>query len=144
MQRELANKMYTPTAYYLGRFLSNLILQFAYPVIMVLSVFWLTGIDTEWENFLFFMSFGLLGNFVFCGQGFFMGIAFDEGTVWTINTFSVLFFTLGNGAFANLDSATWFVKFLSKVSPARFNLEGIFFALSRQVTEDSTYPFEIS
>lgn len=66
MRRELANKMYSPSAYYLGRFISNLILQFVYPIIMILAIFWFIDIDTDVDNFLYIMSFGLIGNFVFC------------------------------------------------------------------------------
>ena len=67
MKRELANKMYSPTAYFLGRFLSNMILQIFYPLIMILVLFWAAGIDESYENFLWMMAFGFMGNFVFCG-----------------------------------------------------------------------------
>ena len=40
MSRELANKMYSPTAYYLGRYLSNIIIQLLYPMIMILILYW--------------------------------------------------------------------------------------------------------
>jgi ABC-type multidrug transport system permease subunit len=67
MQRELANKMYSPTAYFLGRFLSNLILQIFYPMIMIFVLFWGVGMETSWENFWWLCAFGNLSNMVFCG-----------------------------------------------------------------------------
>lgn len=134
MRRELANKMYSPSAYYLGRFTSNLILQFLYPVIMILAVFWCIDISTDIENFIYMMSFGLLGNFVFCGQGFFWGIAVtDEDRVKLVNQFNVIIFIMCNGALTNLTTANWLISFLSKVSPGRFNCEGFFRALTKQI-----------
>jgi hypothetical protein len=67
MKRELANKMYSPTAYFLGRFLSNMIIQIFYPMIMILILFWNIGIDTSRDNFLWLCAFGLMGNFIYCG-----------------------------------------------------------------------------
>lgn len=67
MKRELANKMYSPTAYFLGRFLSNMIIQVAYPMIMILILFWNIGIVTTKENFYWLAAYGLMGNFIYCG-----------------------------------------------------------------------------
>jgi len=47
MRRELANKMYSPTAYFLARYTSNMLLQILYPAIMIISLFWAVGIDTS-------------------------------------------------------------------------------------------------
>lgn len=145
MKRELANKMYSPSAYYLGRFLSNLILQFLYPVIMLLCIFWALDVDESIGNFLWIMSFGLAGNFVFCGQGFFWGIAVpDEDRVKLVNQLNVMIFIMSNGALTNLASANWFVKFLSDISPARFNCEGFFRALTAQIKDERLGPYVIS
>jgi len=133
MQRELANKMYSPTAYYLGRFISNLIVQILYPLIMILILFWLIDIDTSLNNFLWFMAFGLLSNFVFCGQGFFLGImVLDESSVKIINVLFVMVFLASNGVLCNLTTANWFIKGLSHISPNRFNTEGF---VRRVITE---------
>jgi len=67
MEREFANKMFSPTAYFLARFLSNMVVQTLYPLIMILFVFWSIGIDTSSDNFGSTILFGLLANFVFCG-----------------------------------------------------------------------------
>ena len=78
MKRELANKMYTPTAYFMGRYLSNLMLQTLYPIIMIVVMFWGVGIDTSLTNFSWMMIYGIISNYAFCSQGYFVGIAFDD------------------------------------------------------------------
>ena len=44
-RRERANRMYSPTAYYWGRILSNLLIQLFYPLTAVLVVYF--GLDIE-------------------------------------------------------------------------------------------------
>jgi hypothetical protein len=70
MKREFANKMYTPTAYYLGRFSSNLIIQVVYPAILVAALFWGIGIETTAANFLRLLSAGCLSIAYMTAQGY--------------------------------------------------------------------------
>lgn len=63
-KRELANKMYTPSTYFLGRFTSHLFLQLIYPITFVLAVFWCLEIDESFENFSIFVLYALLLNLV--------------------------------------------------------------------------------
>ena len=63
-KRELANKMYTPTTYFLGRYVSHLILQLIYPVTFVLIIFWGLSIDESFLNFCEFVLFAMLLNLV--------------------------------------------------------------------------------
>lgn len=65
MKRELANKMYSPSAYFLGRYTSNVIMQVFYPMVMILILFWGVSINTDLDNFLWLTTFGLVGNFLF-------------------------------------------------------------------------------
>jgi ABC-2 type transporter len=67
MEREFANKMFSPTAYFMGRFLSTLMVQILYPLIMIMVTFWAIGIDTSFDNFIYMIYYGFLANFVFCG-----------------------------------------------------------------------------
>ena len=67
MERELANKMYGSTAYFLARFISNMILQLLDPTIMITVLFWGIGIITTFENFCWIMCYGLIGATVFSG-----------------------------------------------------------------------------
>ena len=103
---------------------------------MILCLFWLIGIETSSENFLVLNAFGLLGNFVFCGMGFFWGLAVpDENNVKLCNLLTVMVFIATNGAVANLDIANWFIKFLSRISPSRYNNEGFFRCLTNQIPD---------
>ena len=127
MKRELANKMYSPTAYFLGRFLSNMIIQIFYPMIMILILFWNLGIDTTQDNFLWLCAFGLMGNFIYCGQGYFIGIVVsDPGSAKLANLMVIMVMFCTNGVLCNMDSASVFIKFISTYSPSRYNCEGFF------------------
>jgi ABC-type multidrug transport system permease subunit len=125
MKRELANKMYTPTAYFLGRFVSNMIIQVAYPLIMILILFWNIGIITDSNNFWWLMAFGLIGNFIYCGQGYFIGIMVNnEDSAKLANLLVIMVMFCTNGVLCNMNSASAFVKFISSYSPSRYNCEG--------------------
>lgn len=67
MKRELNSKMYSPTSYFLGRFLSNVVISLLYPVLLISVIYGSVGIDTSLDNILWFYAFGCLSNFVFCG-----------------------------------------------------------------------------
>lgn len=136
MRRELASKMYTPTTYFLGRFISNLLISLFYPVIMILFIFWGIGIEASMENFIVLMAFGLTSNMVFCGQGYFMGIWIaDEVSVKTMNMFFVMFWLTTNGVVCNLRTANWFIKGLAHISPLRFACEGFTRTLTKQIPD---------
>lgn len=136
MKRELANKMYSPSAYFLGRYTSNLLLQTMYPIIMVVTIFWGIGINTSFENFRWMMAYGVISNYVFCSQGYFVGIAVDsEDGCKVVNMFIVLLFSTCNGVLANLKTANWFILGISWVSPARFGVEGFFRRCTQQLND---------
>ena len=65
MKREFASRMYSPTAYWFGRFLSNMIIQTAYPLIMIVCIFWFLDIDTDGHNFGLMLTYGLIANWIF-------------------------------------------------------------------------------
>jgi hypothetical protein len=127
MRRELANKMYSPTAYFLGRFTSNMIIQVAYPLIMILILFWNIGIITSRENFLWLLAYGLMGNFIYCGQGYFIGIMVtDAGAAKLCNLLVIMIMFCTNGVLCNMKTASPFITFISAYSPSRYNCEGFF------------------
>mmetsp|Transcript_416 Transcript_416/g.834 ORF Transcript_416/g.834 Transcript_416/m.834 type:complete len:133 (+) Transcript_416:1676-2074(+) len=131
MRRELASKMYTPTAYFLGRFISNMLIQLVYPLIMVLLVFWGLGIDTSQKNFWEIILFSFLGNFVFCAQGYTIGTLVDDEDACKIVNLLIVMVLLGTGgAIANIKDANWLITFLSKVSPSRMHCEALIRSLS--------------
>lgn len=80
LTRELANKMYSPSAYFLGRFASQLLVQSFVPIMMILIIFWALSIDTSAENFGWTLLFAWVSNMTFNAQGYFIGLAVnDEG-----------------------------------------------------------------
>jgi hypothetical protein len=148
MKRELANKMYSPTAYFLGRFTSTLVIQLLFPLIMILLLFWFIGCDTSQENFWWMMAYGILSNFAFCGQGYFMGIiVMDEDAVKVCNLLVILLWMISNGVLANLESANWFIKVLGTISPLRYTCEGFLRRMTIQIpdlTHAQPFPLPIN
>ena len=125
MKRELASKMYSPSAYFLGRLFSNILINLLYPWIIIVTLFWLVGLETSMQNLGWFFLFGSISNFVFCGQGYFLGIVFlDESSSRLMNFMFIMVFVCSNGVLCNLTTANWFVVALSHISPIRFNCEG--------------------
>jgi len=78
LRRELMNRMYTPTAYYLARVSSGIIFQYIYPVILSTVVFWCYGIHITSLNFFLFMLNALGVVTSGCAIGFLCGVAFDN------------------------------------------------------------------
>jgi ABC-type polysaccharide/polyol phosphate export permease len=136
MLRELANKMYSPTPYFLGRFISNLIVQLLYPIILILLLFWGLGIEESIDNFFWFTAFSIASNFVFVGQGYFVGIMVNnEDAVKLVNFLFIMFWMTSNGILANQGSMNWFIKFLCKISPMRYTCEGMLRRVIKQVPD---------
>jgi len=148
MERELASKMYSPTAYFIGCFMSTLIVQFIHPVILFTGMFFCIGIDTSFQNYCWVMAYAQISNFLFCGQGYLLGILVtDENDVKLVNLLFLLTWTTGTGILCNLSTANWFVRGLSHVSPGRYNTEGFVRCLTRQVPDlnlNETLPLPVS
>ena len=127
MKRELANKMYSPTAYFLGRFLSNIILQVMSPMIMISILFWNIGIETDKDNLLLFLAYGVIANCIFCGQGYFIGIVVsEESSAKLTNLLVIMVMFCANGVLCNTGTANAFIVFISTWSPSRMMCEGFF------------------
>lgn len=77
---------------------------------------------------------GILSNFVYVGQGYFLGILVpDENNVKIVNMLFVMIFVTTNGVLANLNTVNWFIKGLSYISPLRFCCEGFVRSLTYQI-----------
>jgi hypothetical protein len=137
MRRELASKMYSPTTYYLGRFLSNLIIQLIYPFLMATILFFGIGIDISLYSYLHLMAFAFLGNMVFCSQGYAVGALVKGSDAAKIVNFLIVMFMVGtNGTLTNTSTGdNVIVKALSKISPSRFHCEAFFRVLTKQVDD---------
>lgn len=128
MTRELSNKMYTPVAYFLGRLLSQFMIQFIPPIIMFLMLFWCLAIDQSWNNLLWLLGFSIVGNFTWAAMGFFVGLTIPDESdgAKVINVMLCMIFMSVNGGIVNPSTTNAFVRFLSRVTPARFICEGFF------------------
>ena len=77
-QRELMNKMYSPTPYYWGRVLSHLVLQIFAPLLFSLIIFFGLGLYNDAENFFAFVLVSVEINLVGVSLGYFCGVAFKN------------------------------------------------------------------
>ena len=115
---------------------------------MILLLFWLIGIDTDSDNFWWMMLYGVLSNFAFCGQGYYMGIVvLDEDAVKVANFMFIMLWMTSNGVLSNLESANWFIKFLGKISPLRYTCEGFMRRVTMQIpdlTNEKPFPLPIN
>lgn len=124
MKRELSSKMYSPSAYFLGRFLSNVIISLLYPLVLITMIYPFMGIETSLHNIAWFYCFGCVSNVVFCGQGYFLGIWIDdEINVKTVNSLFAMCWMAANGVLSNLTTANWFISGFAYISPFRYNCE---------------------
>lgn len=93
------------------------------------------------------ITFGLLTNFVFVGQALFLGIVEpDEANVKNLNVLVTMLFMTGNGVLRSLDGANWFIKFLARISPLRYIIEGFMRTMIKQIpdfTQPDVKPFPI-
>lgn len=100
MTRELSNKMYSPIAYYLGRLLSQLMLQFLPPTIMFLMLFWGIGITTSFDNLMWLWGLSVVGNFVWSAMGFWVGLVVSDesdGAKVVVVTICMIFMSVNGG-----------------------------------------------
>ena len=109
MTRELSNKMYSPLAYYLGRLVSQLIVQVVPPAIMFGIITWGLKIDESTNNLMWLFALNLVGNFVWSAMGFFIGLVISDegdGAKLVSVTLCMIFIAL-NGNIVNPDNTVW-------------------------------------
>ena len=84
----------------------------------MLVVFWGLSIDTSFDNFITFVFYAGLLNFVNVAQGYFCGVLTDsEEASKQINTFMILLFMLTSGGLGNVDAFPTFIRYISYLSP---------------------------
>ena len=105
-------------------------------MIIFLLTAWNIGISTDSENLGWYVIFGLLSNFVFTGQGYFIGVmVLNDNTPIMVNALFVMLLLATNGVLCNLKSANWFIVALSTISPTRFNCEGFLRVFIKQIPD---------
>lgn len=102
MKRELMNRMYTPTVYYLSRVVSGTIFQMVYPLIISLITFWCFGFQITASNFFTYLLTAFLCVLSGSSLGYLFGVAFSSyDTAKMIMSFITMYFYLVSGGFAN-------------------------------------------
>lgn len=78
---------------------------------MILILFWGVGISTTVENLAWLFLFGILANFTYNAQGFFIGLAVNDESdgAKLVNISLSLAFMMVNGVLINISLSNWFV-----------------------------------
>ena len=124
--REQANKMYSPSAWYLGNYIVCVSNVLFYPlVVSTTSFFFLKFNDRSFSNYIEWVGLLVLQGFSGASFGFMFSALFEnEMTAMLVNQFVITVLNFGGGTFANLGSgANWFVKLIGYVSPFRYSIE---------------------
>ena len=138
LKRELANNMYSPTANILGKFTSNVILQFIYPLTLVLVLFWGLGISTTFENFCFFVLLSFLHCVTMSAQGYWCGVCSDYDSVAReMNISLLLVYMLTSGGLANVNSFPVYITWVQYINPVRYANQAYFYILTRQIPNEA-------
>lgn len=133
--REISSRMYSPTIYFLGRLLSQMILQIIPPTIIFAIIVSGIGMSTDLENLLWLYAFTILGNFTWSAMGFWVGIAVNDekdGAKGIVSFLLVIFIAV-NGIMVNTQTANIFVKFLGDYTPLRILCEAVLRCLTKDV-----------
>ena len=80
-KRELMNKMYSPTIYYLARVLSGMLVQIFYPVVLTLIIFYGLYINESAFNLFYWLTLSVELNLVGCAMGYWGGVSFDTDDI---------------------------------------------------------------
>jgi len=82
-QRELMNKMYSPSPYLFGRMLSHIMLQLFSPILLAVIIFFGIGLNTTdyFDTFLHFIDICIEINLIGCTLGYVCGVAFNNEEV---------------------------------------------------------------
>lgn len=140
-EREVGNRMYSPTAYYLSHIGASLALFFIYPLFTSLISYWFFGFaDASIYGLLDWFGCLALPALVGGLWGFSFGTFFhNEFSALQGNLVFILMFNLGAGHVTNLGSgAPLFARFISTVSPVRYATEMLMY---RIVSGHSAEPF---
>lgn len=125
-QREVANKLYTPTVYYWGRVMSSLLVQVCYPILLSLVVFFGLGAENSLENYLMFLLMCVASNLVGCALAYMCGVCFNDViSAMRIADFLMSLYMCLSGGYANAGTLHPFVKGLAYISPNRYMNEGL-------------------
>lgn len=124
-EREVANRTYSASAYYLASSLASLLIFFLYPCFTALISYWYLGFeDMSWTGLFRWMVPLAMPAFAGSLWGFTFGTFFtNTANCLQWNMVFIMLFNLGAGHTTNLGTANYFAKFISTVSPVRYGTE---------------------
>ena len=129
--------MYYPSSYYFGRFISQLLLQMFYPVLMVIIFVYSLDINTSTENVGRFFLVAILLNCSQTGMGWACGsISGNFMVANSINLILTLLFMLTSGSLGNAANFPPWINWLTYISPLRYGVEGFFRCLILNVPNE--------
>jgi len=125
-EREVGNRMYSVSAYYLATTAAGFLIFFLYPCSTAMISYWSLGFENPtWWGMLDWMGALALPAFVGSLWGFSFGTFFrNEMSCLQINLLFIMIFNLGAGHTTNIgNDATYFAQFISTISPVRYGTE---------------------
>lgn len=126
-ERELMNKMYTPTPYLFGRMISHILLYIFSPIIASLILYF--GLGASNKEFPSFLLTTILVNLIGCIVGYWCGVSFKvaEGAR-QMGTLLIILFHLLSGGLSNPAAVNPFIDALQYISPNRYSVQ-LFFTI---------------
>ena len=125
-EREVGNRMYSPSAYYFAHVASSFFIFLLYPIFTTLISYWFFGFEpATWPQLFDWMICLALASVVGQLWGFAFGSFFhSEMTAFQVNLLFILMFNLGAGHTTNLSKgANYFATIIATLSPVRYGTE---------------------
>ena len=105
--------MYSPTAYYWGRYFSQFVITLVFPMIMWVVIFFGIGVSTAPENMALFIVTLYLNFYAAMNLGYAIGGLFEsEEAAKQATSLSIVFCMLTGGAFSNSGTFPPYMKVL--------------------------------
>ena len=125
-ESEVANRMYSPSAYYLANTIAGLMVFFLYPMFTAVISYWSFGLDNpSLSGMLDWMAVLALPAFLGSLWGFTFGTFFrSEMNALNWNLMMICIFNMGGGFSASLGAGVGiFPWLLGTISPIRYGTE---------------------
>ena len=123
---EVANRMYSISAYYLAQVVAGFAVFFLYPMFTTVISYWWLGLENQdWNGMFDWMGVLCVPAFLGALWGFTLGTFFrDNMKALSFNFVFLNIFNMGAGASVNISSGVGWVPWLiSYISPIRYGTE---------------------
>ena len=125
--REVNNNMYTTSAYFWGKLVTELPLAVFFPIVQVAIYYWAIGFNTQGVKVLIHLLISFLEYNAFGGFGFILGTAIANKVVITVMTpIVVVPMMLFAGFFVNQSNVPEWLYFLRETSIFKYAYQAFF------------------